>query len=156
MAIATVNAALPANGSLTEGANGVVAEFQAAKSKLNELIGVSNALELFTAQSISNPSPGSLSFLLGEFRVTCLNYSFNITNGVAVSVLISYPIPYSVHPRFLYMTPLTTVSTTFGLPVLAIADDPTGLTGTQCIVTSATTPSVSAFVTYSLLIIGLK
>jgi len=154
--ITTVNASLPNNGSLTEGANGVVAEFQATKSKLNEVITLANALELLTAQSISNPSAGSLTFLLGAFRVTCLTYSFNITSGTPVSVFISYPVAYSVHPHFLFMTPVTTTSTVAGLPTLALADDPTGTTGTQMIVTSAVTPSVSAFVTYNFLVIGLK
>ena len=154
--IDTIVATLPNGTSLTDGPNGVVNELQAAKTWLKALIAASNTQEDQLNQLISNPSPGSLSFVLGAFRITCLTYSFNITSGTPVSVFISYPVVYSAHPHFLYMTPVTTGSTASGLPPLAIADDPTGTTGTQCIVTAAITPTFSALVTYNLLIIGLK
>lgn len=152
----TINSALPTNSSLTDGPNGVATELRSAKTWLKALIATSNAQEEQLDQIIVNPSAGSLSFVLGAFRITCINYGFSISAGSPVSQFITYPVVYSVHPPFIQMTLVSTGSTASGVPKLAVGDDPTGVTGTRMIVSSAEASGVSTTIAASFLIIGLK
>ncbi len=156
MPITTLDATRPIASDLTDGPQGVIQTFQNIKAKVNEIIGKTNALDTLTLQDIQTPSPGVLTFLVGDIRVTTMNYAFGISAGAPANAFINYPIVYSEHPVCVQMQLLTTPSTQAGVMPMAIADDPAGSTGTRAIVSSAQNQGVTTTIGVNVLIIGKK